>query len=163
LDKPEGDEEVLYSQLRSFSNKLRKFLDTEGFNCLNSWYTVLDKFWVLFEVEDMSLPETELRLGPPEELDEQSKSFKEACADKGVDPWLVGGRWQAYVQRKFIRLHDALDNWLGKLEGPRYVIEVLPSCKPIDKQCMITDYPGLQDTVKRFITVSLLDLPPWEW
>lgn len=163
FDKPEGDEEILYSQLRSFSNKLRNFLDDAGFNCLNIWYTVGDKFWVLFEVEDMALPETQLRFGPPEKLGEESEKFRKSCGDKGVEPWLVGGRWQAYIPRKFVRIHDALEDWLSKLSGPHYVVNVLPSCKPIDRQCMINDYPGLSDDVKRFITVSLLDLPPWEW
>lgn len=163
FDRPEGDEEVLYSQLRSFSNKLRAFLDEEGYDCLNLWYTVLDKFWILFEVKDMTLPATRLRLGPPERMGDQSERFKQSCTEKGVEPWLVEGRWQAYLPRKSVRLNDSLHEWLSKVNSPDYVVNVLPSCKPIDRQCMITDYPTLGTGVKQFITVSLLDMPPWEW
>jgi tRNA nucleotidyltransferase (CCA-adding enzyme) len=163
MDKPEVDPEILHSQLRSFTNDLCKFLNKIGFNCLNYWYDVGDELAILFEVEAANLPAQKLRVGPPSKMKDASENFKKSCEESEIEPWLVGDRWQAYIPRKFTKLDEAVESWLSGLKGPKHVLDVASSFKLIKKNDLVSKYPKFSEKLRQFISISLLDLPPWEW
>lgn len=163
MDKSEADPEILHSQLRSFTNDLCKFLDKIGFNCLSSWYDVGDELAILFEVEAANLPAQKLRLGPPSKMKDASDNFKKSCEETDIEPWLVGDRWQAYIPRKFTKLDEAVESWLSELKGPKHVLDVASSFQLVKKNDLISKYSKFSGKLKQFISISLLDLPPWEW
>lgn len=163
LEKPDADSEVIASQVRSFTNRLSRFLDDDGYGCVHAWQEVGNKIYVLFESEDDQLPLRELRMGPPGKLPQHAAEFWDRCMDNGTCPWLVNDRWQAYTPRRFSRLKDALTNWLSGLDGPKYVVQVVDSVIYYDRLMFREEYPKFEQELKQFVTVSLLDLPPWSW
>lgn len=121
---PRGHEEVVWPQMRKFSERAQGILEDPNFE-----FRVMNKdiftdgsylACVLFETETSSLPAVQKRVGPSVFDRDDGKRFVEKYRDSAVaGPYVEGGNWVAEIARQFPtpreKLHDALAKPLEEL------------------------------------------------
>jgi len=132
FSKPEIIDDVLYSQLRKAEKLLKSLFQKSSFNVLRSYAFSDDanNCFILFELSCFELPDAELRTGPEVGMKKFEEEFLKKYSGKNPislsSPFILGGRWVVYAERKFKNaeklLHDFLSNKeLEKKGMPKYI------------------------------------------
>ena len=97
----------LYPQLEKACRKIDEFLRRENFMPLRSSYYANDEFCCLiFETQVRELAKIRRHEGPPFEEEEHVKRF--LMKDRKFRPFIEGGKYWVYVERKFWKAEDAI-------------------------------------------------------
>ena len=111
FNKPDIVEDNLYPQLERATKKITEFLERENFMPLRTGFFVASKCYLIFECQVKELSRIRRRMGPPFEEEKHVKRF---LKDKLYKPFLEGGRWWVYDERKFTRPEEAVKSYIEK-------------------------------------------------
>lgn len=111
FNKPDIVEDNLYPQLERATKKITEFLERENFMPLRTGFFVASKCYLIFECQVKELSRIRRRMGPPFEEEKHVRRF---LKDKLYKPFLEGGRWWVYDERKFTRPEEAVKSYIEK-------------------------------------------------
>ena len=107
FSRPDVVDDNLYPQLEKACRKIDEFLRRENFMPLRSGCYANDEFCCLiFETQVRELAKIRRHEGPPFEEEEHVKRF--LMKDRKFRPFIEGGKYWVYVERKFWKAEDAI-------------------------------------------------------
>ncbi len=162
IKKPNIIPENLYPQVRKTLRAIRELCDAYGYMITEAHYMVLeDTIYFVFQATTLTLPATETHMGPPANLQDHAKEFKDkwdANPRTVTPPYLKDGRWYVEITRDYPTLRDLLTATVTSLSLGKDIADTMKTKFTIkEKPDLIT--PKLQG----FWTQVLDTKMPWEW
>lgn len=169
FSKPGVIDDILYSQLRKAEKILKSLLQKSGFTAFRSYsFADAGSCFILFELSCLELPGAELRTGPEVGMKKFEEEFLKKYSSKNSaslsSPFILGGRWVVYAERKFKNaeklLHDFLSNKeLEKKGVPKYIAKEIRKKFKIAKN---TELLSENEIALEFIANFVEPEFPWE-
>jgi len=125
FNRPDIVDDNLYPQLEKACRKIDEFLRRENFLPLRSnYYADEDTCYLIFETQVKELAKIKRHEGPPFEEEKHVKRF--LSKKRKYKPFIEGGKYWVYVERKNYKVEDAIADlikkeWksMGKNIGPK--------------------------------------------
>lgn len=162
--------DVLWGQLHKTRDALQKLLRGFEFKVDRAWVwsDEEENNVVLFKLESIRLPRTELHKGPPVHIKVDSDRFLKSVIgrpDTVFGPWIEGGRWVVEREREYAHARELLVDKLrdgGKNIGvAKLVIQSLKEGFEVLCDAEIWDFYRENKEFAEAMSRFLLGRPPW--
>jgi tRNA nucleotidyltransferase (CCA-adding enzyme) len=137
-EKPNINEEILWSQLKTLKNKIVSFLEKNGFEVLKSSCVVLnDEIWLVFDFRSLKISEIQLLKGPGIEYYKDVLEFIRKREYYFVDG---KGNLCSFKYREFTDAEKVLENIRKYVKFPKYLDKIWEVKKSVPKQVLYEHY-----------------------
>jgi tRNA nucleotidyltransferase (CCA-adding enzyme) len=154
-ERPELIDDNLYPQARKTLEGINSLLGHEGFIILDKVLHV-DKIHVslVFLLEHDELSESRKHIGPPVWMENSQEFLRRWRAEASFPPFIEGGRWVAFVKRRFVTAKEAVEGGLASA--------ALGSLFKNASMKIYDDEEARNDGLEPSLTVLLDKRMPWE-
>ncbi len=136
--KPEINNEILWSQIKTLKKKLVLFLKENGFDILkSSCIVVKDDIWIIFDLKSLKISEIQLLKGPEIEYYKDVLRFINKRNYYFVNE---DGHLYSFKYRKFNNVEKVLENIRKYVKFPKYLDKKWEIKKSIPKEVLDEHY-----------------------
>ncbi|MEF8879406.1 MAG: CCA tRNA nucleotidyltransferase [Candidatus Thermoplasmatota archaeon] len=160
--KPDIIDENFYPQLRKACRAINQGLAENDFNVKDITYYAADseEVYIIVKLENRSLSETKLHMGPPLDQEQHVQRFLEKWRNHprlAEDPFEKNNRIYVEIKRRYTKVEDFLQNNLEDFSLGKNLDHI------IDKKYEILSVEDLvRDKLRKFWTKYLDGKKPWE-
>jgi len=158
--------DILWGELKRSLKGIHELLEREGVMVRDStiWSNERDTSIVLFEVERIKLPSSEMHIGPLVYEREHAEKFLEkyrTSKNTYAGPFLHGDRWYVYRMRKYCDVRDIIEKNIGNIKLGKDIREAVKKKGVkiyVDSEiCELLNGKEFAQELRRFLDKK----PPW--